>query len=114
MWGQPLRLSRQAQRSLAVSHTIQGDQLLPASPIHAHSLPGGKKDPSFGSAIAMNLAYVVDIDNRRSMQTNEFVGVQLGLKGLYAFAQQMLLSPRVQAHVIVCSFDPLDIAHGHN
>lgn len=50
---------------------MQGDQLLPAVAIHADSLPGGKQDPSLGSAVAMNLAYVVDIDNRGPMEPHE-------------------------------------------
>ena len=50
---------------------MQGDQLLPAGAIHADSLPGGKQDPSLGSAVAMNLAYVVDIDNRGPMEPHE-------------------------------------------
>lgn len=112
--GHVAREVKEARAISPVSKAIQGDQSLPASPIHANPLSGGKKDPSLGSAIAVNLADMVDIDNRGPVQPHELVGVQLGIKGFYAFPQQVFLSPRVQARVIVCCFDPLDVAYRHN
>ena len=59
----------------------------------------------------MDLTYMVEVDNRGSMQAHKFIGIQLGFLSLDSFAQQMSFAPHMQADVIVCSLDPLYITH---
>src|SRR5512143_4189413 len=57
----------------------------------------------------LELLDVIDVDDRRAMDTDERLGVELRLHVLHAFAQEVGVALRVDLDVVARRLDPIDL-----
>src|SRR5215204_6493363 len=59
----------------------------------------------------MKLFYPVDINDRRAVDTKEFVRVELGFDAVHSLADHVCISTRMQLDIVSSRLDPVDLVH---
>src|SRR5436189_4343154 len=92
--------SRAAQSALELASSRAAETQLRAIVEDEHGVTAKQR---------MHLLHAVDVHYRGAMHAYEAIGIKIGFDLSHAAPQQVRLSGRVQRHVVIGRFDPVDV-----
>src|ERR1700733_6214306 len=79
---------------------------------HRHPLAVNEQNRKVAAGLSTHLFYILQIDDRRAVNTREHVGIELLLEIGHGLAKQMGFSLGADADIILFSADPANIGYG--
>src|SRR5215475_3197269 len=74
---------------------------------------GSKEHNVFAIERRLHFLDAIDVDDRRAVDPDELLRVELRFEMAHRVAHEMLLRPDVDAHVISLRLTPVDVGHAH-